>query len=1289
VQPTPSRLIATAAACSIVLAIVGFAWDAGRFGLTDASSASRLEREVRRLVDNRARDVRVLAERVSSEGAAVERAAASRDGLPALFDLLTDRAQTTGSGNVSVTVYVPAGPKGAYRVVAWSDGPADEVVTDRLNGPAALFVAPGSVGLRLVYAKAIEWNGRRVGVAAAETILSPSPGVGTFAFTLDTSFGPVTLIPRPYTGASQTGSTSFLISSPSEPLIEVHYSMAALSATRQLFHRRVAAAAVTPFILVGLMLTGRLIAERTRARRAGPFLAWSLITLGVVAAGAAALIGVISLAEMPARVSDEITALAWLAAAALVPVSLWWRAGSRHSPSKQLVRFAIEQLAGGVVMATVLLVITATLRGRITPTTLSTWAFPVFPFDTAGLLYLSTLVVIEIAAMWAIAGVLAALATRWRLTWRRPAVGAGAALLWLVAPVAVLVTPHALQPLPAAGWASAGLAAVVFALVSTSLRRAYRRMAQAMRLVLLFCSLFLPIVALYPTALFYADRTARAVVAEEYAPALANHPHTVRAALQQATREIDGVTNMPSLVGTAEPGAVDTRVAFTVWRGTSLSRARVTSDIELYGRDRNSTYRLVSRFALNIPEYVYGENQSTWQGTGCRWTTYDDVRRFGATMRPTIHAERGICDTNGELIGAVVVNVFTDYRALPFVSPANPYADVLQTPESQPRETRLADLEVVVYGWSLQPTFPYGDIAWPITPALFDAVYHSRAPFWQTQEAGDRRYHVYFSNDSTGIYAIGYPVATAFEHATRLAEAGTLTAAIFIILLLGAAVYGPIARRRDAPLRVLFHEIRTSFYRKLFLFFVLAAVGPVVMLALAFGAYMTAKFQADVQSEAANVVTVARRVLEELAAAELHPDQQQPLPTDDVMVWIGQVIDQDVNLYEGSQLVATSQRDLFDSGLLPTRTPASAFRHIVLDRLPTFVAKDRLGTFEYLVAAAPVARGRDAVISVPLAPRQREIEQEIDKLNRGVLVGAGVLLLFAAGLGASVAGRISDPVARLTRATRQIAAGRLDVRIVADTADELRRLVDDFNSMAATLDAQRTALARTNQLKAWNEMARQVAHEIKNPLTPIQLAAEHLQRVHEDEGRPLGAVFDQCLTTVLRQVKLLRQIAAEFANFAGEQKPRPVSVPVADLVEDVVRPYRAGFGPRHSVVVSVPPDVPAIWVDRTLISRALTNVIENAVQAMPEGGRISIAAARDGTDVRLTVTDTGVGMDAESVRRAFEPYFSTKTAGSGLGLVNARRNVELCGGTMALESAPGKGTVVTLTLPVESRPAAS
>jgi nitrogen fixation/metabolism regulation signal transduction histidine kinase len=299
------------------------------------------------------------------------------------------------------------------------------------------------------------------------------------------------------------------------------------------------------------------------------------------------------------------------------------------------------------------------------------------------------------------------------------------------------------------------------------------------------------------------------------------------------------------------------------------------------------------------------------------------------------------------------------------------------------------------------------------------------------------------------------------------------------------------------------------------------------------------------------------------------------------------------------------------------------------------------------------------------------------------------VVLFAAGLGASVARRVSDPVARLTRATQQIAAGKLDVRIVADTADELRRLVDDFNSMAATLAAQRGELARTNQLKAWAEMARQVAHEIKNPLTPIQLAAEHLQRVHEDRHRPLGEVFDQCVNTVLAQVRLLRQIASEFSNFAGTPTPRFESVAPRELVSAVLDPYTAGLSRQIRTIVDVPEDLPRIRIDRTLVGRALTNVVENAFQAIaaagpPIAGRehaLKLSAHATPSDVVITVEDTGVGMTADALAHAFEPYFSTKTAGSGLGLANAKRNVELSGGSMAIASVPNQGTTVTTTLP--------
>jgi two-component system nitrogen regulation sensor histidine kinase NtrY len=297
-----------------------------------------------------------------------------------------------------------------------------------------------------------------------------------------------------------------------------------------------------------------------------------------------------------------------------------------------------------------------------------------------------------------------------------------------------------------------------------------------------------------------------------------------------------------------------------------------------------------------------------------------------------------------------------------------------------------------------------------------------------------------------------------------------------------------------------------------------------------------------------------------------------------------------------------------------------------------------------------------------------------------------VLVLFAALLGASVAAKVSDPVARLTRATRQIAAGRLDERLVADSPDELGRLVDDFNTMAETLVAQRAELARANQLKAWAEMSRQVAHEVKNPLTPIQLAAEHLQRVHEDQHRPLGATFDQCVTTILQQVRLLRQIAAEFSTFATHPTPRLEPVLVADLVERVLGAYRPGLPSRVTLEVAPLDQLPPVVADRTLFTRAFTNLVENALQAMPSGGALRVRGAVSDGQVVLEIEDTGVGMDAEGTRRAFEPYFSTKTGGSGLGLANAKRNIELCGGTVSLASRAGAGTTVTIALTAAPAP---
>ena len=716
--------------------------------------------------------------------------------------------------------------------------------------------------------------------------------------------------------------------------------------------------------------------------------------------------------------------------------------------------------------------------------------------------------------------------------------------------------------------------------------------------------------------------------------------------------------------------------AFRLWQTTALARYPITSSVELYGADG----QLVSRFAFNLPEDPTATPLS--EEESCDWEVLEEVAPFFAEDRRVLHAGRALCsDTpGGKRLGSIIVHAMPDFENLPFISSRSPYMELLRPADRLRGEGLGRDVEFAAYGWSRTPFYPVAGTAWSLPDDVFARVEESRTPIWATLTRGPDEYDVYLLNDRGGIYALGFPVISALGHLVNLAEVTVLAVGTYLLLLLLNALFNRLGRRvTTAP--ALLREVRASFYRKLFLAFVAAVFVPVVALVLVTRAYVTGQMEASIEQEAVRTASAAGRVVEDLAAPRA---AQQGLGVDDnLMVWVSRLIDQDVNMFMGARLLATSERNLFASGLLPTRTNAEVYRALGLRNEAALVTRERIGTFEYLVAATPLTVRQLGILTVPLASRQREIDQQIDTLDRRALLAALLFILGGAGLGYSMAERISDPVNRLTRATRRIARGDLDARIAATSSDELRRLVEAFNSMAADLQRQRTELERTHRLEAWAEMARQVAHEIKNPLTPIQLNAEHLRRVHADRGEPLSPVLQECVATILAQVKLLRQISSEFSSFASSPTARPSEVDITGLVREVLDPYRQGLEGRISLDVELPA-LPPVSVDRTLIARALVNIIENALHAMPGAGALTVRAGQNGRTVRIRVSDTGVGMDAEALARAFEPYFSTKAAGTGLGLPIAKRNVELSGGTISMSSERDKGTTVEVTLPVAS-----
>jgi signal transduction histidine kinase len=823
---------------------------------------------------------------------------------------------------------------------------------------------------------------------------------------------------------------------------------------------------------------------------------------------------------------------------------------------------------------------------------------------------------------------------------------------------------------------------IVVALTATRIKARYHRGSQAFRLVMLTSAVIVPALVLYPDVFQVAWRAKQELVETRYATQASNQRSTVKTALQDSLAQVDGLTTLTSAVATlasALPpaGTVDTDLAFNVWRNTALA-APLTSAIELYG-PRGA---LVSRFAFNLPEDLSAVHRR--EEPSCDWDVYEEVSPFFAEQRRMLHAGRALC-ANGRTFGSIVVHAILDYADLPFIAARSPYIAMLRRDDGAPTEGASGrDIEYVVYGWSRTPLYASKEPAWPLSDAAFAQAMSSRASFWTELTRGPDRFDAFIMNDRGGIQALGIPVVSAIDHLVNVAEITALTW-VTVVLLLGLGLLFSLITRRGATARALFREIRASFYRKLFLAFIASAVIPVLALALVTRAYMASQMRQAIESEAVRTASSARRVVEDLIVPRA--EQQGDAVDDNLMVWVGRLIGEDVNVFSGPRLIATSERNLFASGLLPTRTPPDIYRDLALRMQASTVAQERVGGLEYQVVGTPLTvAGRRAMLTVPLTLRQQDVESEIDTLDRRVLLAVLLFILAGATIGYSMAERIADPVNRLTRATHRIAKGDLNARIAAASSDELGRLVGDFNAMADELLRQRGELERTHRLEAWAEMARQVAHEIKNPLTPIQLNAEHLRRVHADRGEPMGPVLQECVDTILHQVRLLRQIASEFSSFASSPTARPTHVDVAEMLREIIDPYRLALGDRIRFDVDVPAGLPPAFIDRTLTARALTNIVENALHAMPETGALSLRAGEEGPPskpvIRITVTDTGRGMDAEALARAFEPYFSTKATGTGLGLPIARRNIELSGGRIQIASDKGRGTTVEFKLPV-------
>ena len=293
-----------------------------------------------------------------------------------------------------------------------------------------------------------------------------------------------------------------------------------------------------------------------------------------------------------------------------------------------------------------------------------------------------------------------------------------------------------------------------------------------------------------------------------------------------------------------------------------------------------------------------------------------------------------------------------------------------------------------------------------------------------------------------------------------------------------------------------------------------------------------------------------------------------------------------------------------------------------------------------------------------------------------------ILGLLSFVLAVAVSRGIARPVLELRSGMERVTQGDLDHRVAPRGTTEVRYLGRAFNRMVEEIQSSRRALLKAERLAAWREVARAVAHEIRNPLTPIQFALQRLQEESRRDEGPRAEVVRENTDSILREVRSLQEFATAFSSVAQLPEPKFQACDLTALVEDVARLYRGSSPVTFRVEAEA--SVPVAWADPGQIQRVLVNLIKNALDAMGGQGEITLHVCRDGAPgggVLLEVADTGPGMDPSTLERAGHPGFTTKSSGSGLGLTLVQRIVEQHGGRFVLTSSPGAGTRATVALP--------
>jgi signal transduction histidine kinase len=704
-------------------------------------------------------------------------------------------------------------------------------------------------------------------------------------------------------------------------------------------------------------------------------------------------------------------------------------------------------------------------------------------------------------------------------------------------------------------------------------------------------------------------------------------------------------------------------LAHFIWEKTLVAKFNWYSSFEVL----NPEGELLSRFSLNVPKLSPQEMKLPLSPD---WTVLRQKIPFIGKEKDFIVSYKDWFEGE-KYLGRTILYFSMDFELLPFLYSANPYFELL-------RINPLPSLHQFNFGFAIfdlngKLLFNPHKISSGITPHLL--ALNSKNSTWSVFKDKNKRYLSFYFQWNNRIYSFFTPQKNFIQYSVEYIKLLFLYLFFFSICVLLFTVSPPKKKIKN-PF--------WSFSNRVYASFIAIAIIPLILFTFFTESFFDRLFSQKFIEQAEAQASVARRIMEDFIFLQQEETTSLTALPEDLVLWISSTISNDINLYRAGKLISSSRREFFDSGLLPELIDGEIYFNLQYENKPFYTQRQKIGDYSFQTLTIPFSYLDSLfLISLPFPFERQEIAKSTQELIESLIFISvffiALVLLFARAIGTMIV----TPITKLLEGTKEVSLGNLEIRLEHKPHDEMKTLIDGFNAMIQSLKEHQQELAEMSKKVAWAEMARKVAHEVKNPLTPIQLSAEHLLKVYEDKKGDFEKALKESTAYIISEVENLRKIAQEFLEISKETTLKREYFDLRTVIQETLAPYERILAERikfKEIYVGTNFDCTG---DKSKIKIVLRNILINAIEAIRGKGEIELKTCKEANTLILEICDTGIGMEKDILEKIFEPYFSTKAAGTGLGLPITKKIIEDHGGTIQISSEPKKGTKVTIKLPCE------